>query len=82
MRRLFYFTGKDNMEEKEENDGSPEAQLLRLFMQKLMGKSLDYARISGMSDRSFEQMRKNLKDDYYALLEHFIKLMDDLKQGK
>ncbi len=70
------------MEEKEENDGSPEAQLLRLFMQKLMGKSLDYARISGMSDRSFEQMRKNLKDDYYALLEHFIKLMDDLKQGK
>lgn len=71
------------MEEKEnENDGSPEAQLLRLFMQKLMGKSLDYARISGMSDRSFEQMRKNLKDDYYALLEHFIKLMDELKQGK
>lgn len=71
------------MDEKEEdNSGSPEAQLLRLFMQKLMGKSLDYARISGMSDRSFEQMRKNLKDDYYALLEHFIKLMDDLKQGK
>jgi len=71
------------MDEKDDaNDGSPEAQLLRLFMQKLMGKSLDYARISGMSDRSFEQMRKNLKDDYYALLEHFIKLMDDLKQGK
>lgn len=70
------------MEQQEENDGSPEAQLLRLFMQKLMGKSLDYARISGMSDRSFEQMRKNLKDDYYALLEHFIKLMDDLKAGK
>lgn len=70
---------KDN---KEEEGGSAEAQLLRLFMQKLMGKSLDYARMSGMSDRSFEQMRKNLKDDYYALLEHFIKLMDDLKQGK
>lgn len=71
------------MEPKEEdNQGTPEAQLLRLFMQKLMGKSLDYARMSGMSDRSFEQMRKNLKDDYYSLLEHFVKLMDDLKAGK
>jgi hypothetical protein len=63
---------------EEENEGTPEAQLLRLFMQKLMGKSLDYARMSGMSDRSFEQLRKNLKDDYYQLLEHFVKLMDDL----
>jgi len=63
---------------EEETEGTPEAQLLRLFMQKLMGKSLDYARMSGMSDRSFEQLRKNLKDDYYQLLEHFVKLMDDL----
>ena len=68
------------MEEENSND-SPEAQLLRLFMQKLMGKSLDYARISGMSDRSFEQTRKNLKDDYYQLLTHFIQLMDDLKKN-
>jgi hypothetical protein len=67
---------------EEDNSGTPEAQLLRLFMQKLMGKSLDYARISGMSDRSFEQLRKALKDDAYILLEHFSKLMDDLKQGK
>lgn len=66
----------------EENGGSPETQLLRLFMQKLMGKSLDYARMSGMSDRSFEQMRKSLKDEYYLLLDHFIKLMDDLKTNK
>lgn len=65
-------------EREEDNEGTPEAQLLRLFMQKLMGKSLDYARMSGMSDRSFEQLRKNLKDDYYQLLEHFVKLMDDL----
>lgn len=69
------------MEEKEETSGSPEAQLLRLFMQRLMGKSLDYARISGMSDRSFEQLRKALKDDGYTLLEHFTKLMDDLKKN-
>lgn len=67
---------------QEENDGTPEAQLLRLFMQKLMGKSLDYARMSGMSDRSFEQMRKSLKDEYYALLQNFIKLMDDLKSAQ
>lgn len=66
--------------ETSDGEGSPEAQLLRLFMQKLMGKSLDYARVSGMSDRSFEQMRKSLKDDYYALLDHFIVLMDDLKK--
>lgn len=68
---------KDN---KEEAEGSAEAQLLRLFMQKLLGKSLDYARMSGVSDRSFEQMRKSLKDDYYALLEHFILLMNDLEK--
>jgi hypothetical protein len=74
--------GKEKTMEEDNSNDTPEAQLLRLFMQKLMGKSLDYARISGMSDRSFEQTKKNLKDDYYALLEHFIKLMDDLKQGK
>jgi len=68
--------------EEQNNSGTPEAQLLKLFMQKLMGKSLDYARISGMSDRSFEQIKKNLKDDSYALLEHFIKLMDDLKDER
>ena len=67
---------------EDENSGSPESQLLRLFMQKLMGKSLDYARMSGMTDRSFEQLKKNLKDDAYALLESFIKLMDDLKKNK
>ena len=66
---------------EDENEGTPEAQLLRLFMQKLMGKSLDYARMSGMSDRSFEQLRKALKDDSYQLLEHFVKLMDDLKKS-
>ena len=70
------------MEENiEEGKGSPESQLLRLFMQKLMGKALDYGRMSGMSDRSFEQYRKNLKDDYYQLLEHFIKLQEDLPKN-
>jgi len=67
----------DTKDDKEK-DGSPEAQLLRLFMQKLMGKALDYGRMSGMSDRSFEQFRKNLKDDYYQALEHFTTLIDEL----
>lgn len=70
-----------NEPKENENGGSPEAQLLRLFMQKLMGKALDYARMSGMTDRSFEQLKKALKDDSYQLLENFIKLMDDLKKN-
>lgn len=64
--------------ENDDKEGTPEEQLLRLFMQKLMGKALDYARMSGMSDRSFEQLKKNLKDDSYQLLEHFAKLLRDL----
>jgi len=52
-------------------------QLLRLFMQKLLGRALDYARISGMSDRSFEQFEKSLKDDHYATLKHFVQIMDE-----
>ena len=67
--------------ESDDKNGSEEMQLLRLFMQKLMGKSLDYARMSGMSDRSFEQFRKNLKDDYYQLLEHFVKMLEDLRKS-
>ncbi len=67
--------------DKEEKSGSE--QLLRLFMQRLMGRSLDYARISGMTDRSFDQYRKNLKDDYYSALEHFVKLFKEFeKTGK
>jgi len=66
---------------KDDKEGSPEAQLLRMFMQKLMGKALDYGRMSGMSDRSFEQFRKNLKDDYYHYLEQFIKLLDELPKA-
>ena len=67
--------------ESEDREGTPEMQLLRLFMQKLMGKSLDYARMSGMSDRSFEQFKKNLKDDSYQLLDHFAKLLEELKKS-
>lgn len=58
-----------------------EEELLKIFTQRLMGRSLDYARISGMSDRSFDQFKKNLKDDFYSTLENFIKLFNELKQA-
>ena len=58
-----------------------EEELLKIFTQKLMGRALDYARISGMSDRSFDQYKKNLKDDYYNTLENFLKLFAELKQA-
>lgn len=58
-----------------------EEELLKIFTQKLMGRALDYARISGMSDRSFDQYKKNLKDDYYSTLENFLKLFTELKQA-
>ena len=58
-----------------------EEELLKIFTQKLMGRALDYARISGMSDRSFDQYKKNLKDDYYSTLDNFLKLFNELKSA-
>jgi len=72
----------DKEEIIKEQDVSTSAQLLRLFMQRLMGRSLDYARISGMSDRSFEQYRKNVKDDFYNILQHFTTLFEQLERHK
>jgi hypothetical protein len=56
-----------------------EEELLKIFTQKLMGRSLDLARVSGMSDRSFDQFKKSLKDDHYSTLENFLKLFAELK---
>lgn len=72
--------------DKEKKEPTPSdqsvEQLLRLLTQKLMGRSLDLARISGMSDRSFDQYKKNIKDDYYQTLEHFIQLFKDMGISK
>jgi hypothetical protein len=74
---------KDKKESAPDDQSAESAeQLLRLFMQKLMGRSLDLARISGMSDRSFDQYKKNIKDDYYQTLEHFIQLFKDMGISK
>jgi hypothetical protein len=65
--------------EKEENkytdmnflkkDGTTDLKaLITGLMQKFLGKALDYARISGMNDRSFTQFQRSLKDDHYMVL--------------
>jgi predicted HTH domain antitoxin len=38
-------------------------------LQKFMGRALDLARISEMSDRSFNQFQKSLKDECYNLID-------------
>jgi hypothetical protein len=51
--------------------------IMTAIMQKFLGKSLDYARISGMSDRSFNQFQRSLKDDHYTILGHGLKMLED-----
>ena len=52
-------------------------QLLTGVMQKFLGKALDYARISGMSDRSFSQFQRSIKDDHYTILGYAVKILED-----
>ena len=50
-------------------DGSVDLKaVLTCLMQRFLGKALDYARISGMSDRGFTQFQRSLKDDHYTIL--------------
>ena len=70
------------MEEKKEeinftnHDGSVNLKvLITSLTQKMLGKALDYARISGMSDRSFNQLARNLKDDFYTLNNYAIRIL-------
>ena len=53
--------------------------LMTGVVQKLLGISLDYSRISGMSDRSFNQMQRSLKDSYYQVLDFGIKTLEESK---
>jgi len=52
-------------------------KLLTGVMQKFLGKALDYGRISGMSDRSFAQFQRSLKDDSYLMLGYALKILQD-----
>ena len=59
-------------------DGKIDLKLLLTgIMQRFLGKALDYARISGMSDRSFNQFQRSLKDEHYTILGHGIKILQD-----
>jgi hypothetical protein len=42
-----------------------------------MGKSLDLFRISEISDRSMEQVKRSLKDYYNELITHMIKTLKE-----
>lgn len=51
--------------------------LLKRSLEKAMGKALDYARISGMSDRSFEQFERSIKHDFNRIIEQSLELLCD-----
>lgn len=42
--------------------------LLKVLIQRCMGRALDEARISSMSDRSLSQFTKTIKDDFYKII--------------
>lgn len=64
--------------------------LLKVLIQRCMGRALDEARISSMSDRSLTQFTKTIKDDYYKIIHDGRKILkefgydvtDDSKWGK
>jgi hypothetical protein len=60
------------------HDGSVNLKaLITGLTQKMLGKALDYARISGMSDRSFAQYQRSLKDDFYVLNNYALRILAD-----
>ena len=62
-------------------DGSIDLRaLLNHLSQKQMGIALDYARISGMSDRSFTQFQRSLKDSFYGISAMGLQLLENSGQ--
>ena len=68
-----------------QDDGSVDLRaLVTGIMQKLLGKGLDYARMSSMDDRGFKQFERSLKDDHYQILGFGLKILEEaghLKPG-
>jgi len=52
------------------DDRQPLGFIFKRSLEKAMGKALDYARISGMSDRSFKQFERTVKNDFNRIIEH------------
>lgn len=42
---------------------------LKALVQRCMGKAIDYGRMSGMSDRSFQQYERSVKDEFYKVID-------------
>ena len=40
----------------------------KALIQRCMGKALDYARMSAMSDRNLKQFERTIKDDFYQII--------------
>ena len=51
--------------------------LMRTLIQRCMGKALDYARISGMADRSLAQFERSVKDDFYMIIDDGSKILKE-----
>jgi predicted aldo/keto reductase-like oxidoreductase len=81
---IYYKKGEkhDMMNDKEK------CELLERSLQKLMGDQLDMSRISGMSDRSFEQYERStkirfnatirlLKEELYGIKSDYIRKQDN-----
>lgn len=51
--------------------------LMKILIQQCMGKSIDYARVSGMSDRSFQQFERLVKDDFYKIIDYSHKILTE-----
>ena len=64
--------------------------LLKVLIQRCMGRALDEARVSSMSDRSLSQYTKTIKDDFYKIIHDGRRILkefgydvtDDSKWGK
>lgn len=51
--------------------------LLKALVQRCMGRALDEARVSSMSDRSLVQFSKTIKDDFYKIINDGRKILKD-----
>lgn len=62
------------------SDGKETLNLHVLFhlmiIETAMGKALDYARLSDMGDRSFQQFERYIKKDFYDLRNKSFKLLE------
>jgi hypothetical protein len=51
--------------------------LVKALIQICMGKALDLGRVSGMSDRSFQQYEKIVKDEFYKTISYGQRILDE-----